>query len=63
MGIINNLLPAHTATALKMRYKNDLTNSAIAHTMSVKKETVCQYICTGLNKLRKILKGKHSGSG
>lgn len=63
MGIINNLLPAHTATALKLRYKNDLTNSAIAHTMSVKKRTVCQYISTGLKKLRKILRGKHSGSG
>jgi RNA polymerase sigma factor (sigma-70 family) len=62
MGIINNLLPAHTATALKLRYKNDLTNSAIAHTMSVKKETVCQYISTGLKKLRKILKRKDSGS-
>lgn len=63
MGIINNLLPAHTATALKLRYNNDLTNGAIAHTMSVKKETVCQYISAGLKKLRKILKGKHSGSG
>lgn len=63
MGIINNLLPAHTATALKLRYKNDLTDSAIAHTMSVKKGTVCQYISTGLKKLRKILKVKHSGSG
>jgi RNA polymerase sigma factor (sigma-70 family) len=63
MGIINNLLPAHTAIALKLRYKNDLTNSAIAHTMSVKKGTVCQYISTGLKKLRKILKGKYSGSG
>jgi RNA polymerase sigma factor (sigma-70 family) len=62
MGIINNLLPAHTATALKLRYKNDLTNGAIAHTMSVKKETVCQYISTGLKRLRTILKGKHSGS-
>ena len=62
MGIINNLLPTHTATALKLRYKNDLTNSAIAHTMSVRKETVCQYISTGLKKLRKILKGKHSGN-
>ena len=62
MGIINNLLPAHTATALKLRYKNDLTNSTIADTMSVKKETVCQYISTGLKKLRKILKGKHSRS-
>jgi len=63
MGIINNLLPTHTATALKLRYKNDLTNSAIAHTMSVRKETVCQYISTGLKKLRKILKGEHSGNG
>jgi RNA polymerase sigma factor (sigma-70 family) len=62
ISIINNLLPAHTATALKLRYKNDLPNSAIARTMSVKRETVCQYISTGLRKLRKILKGEHSGS-
>jgi len=62
IGIINNLLPAHTATALKLRYKNDLPNSTIARTMSVKRETVCQYISTGLRKLRRILKGEHSGS-
>ncbi len=62
IDIINNLLPAHTATALKLRYKNDLPNSAIARTMSIKRETVCQYISTGLRKLRKILKGEHSGS-
>ncbi|MHC4691478.1 MAG: RNA polymerase sigma factor [Planctomycetota bacterium] len=62
IGIINDLLPAHTATALKLRYKNDLTNSAIARNLSVKRETVCQYISAGLRKLRKILKGEHSGS-
>lgn len=57
MGIINNRLPAHTATALKLRYKKGLTNSAIAHTMSVKEETVSRYISIGLKELREILKG------
>jgi RNA polymerase sigma factor (sigma-70 family) len=54
--IIDNKLPSQIATALKLRYKKDDTNGAIAQAMSVKKETGRRYIRRGLKKLREIFK-------
>ncbi|MCK4785086.1 MAG: sigma-70 family RNA polymerase sigma factor [Desulfobacteraceae bacterium] len=56
MQIIDNKLPSQIATALKLRYKKDDTNDAIAQAMSVKKETAHRYIRRGLKKLREIFK-------
>jgi RNA polymerase sigma factor (sigma-70 family) len=58
--IIDNKLPSQIATALKLRYKKDNTNGAIAQAMSVKKETGCRYIRRGLKKLREIFKDNQS---
>ena len=54
MHIIDNKLPSQIATALKLRYKKDYTNGAIAEAMSVKKETGRRYIRRGLKKLQEI---------
>lgn len=56
MHIIDSKLPSQVATALKLRYKNDYTNSAIAQTMFVKKDTGRKYIHRGLRGLRNIFK-------
>ena len=60
MQIIDNKLPSQLATALKLYYKKDDTNGAIAQAMSVKKETVRRYIRRGLKKLREIFKHNQS---
>lgn len=54
MSIIDNKLPSQVATALKLRYKDDYTNGAIAQTMSVKKDTGRRYIRRGLRRLQRI---------
>ena len=56
MQIIDNKLPPQIATTLKLRYKKDYANGAIAQAMFVKKETGSRYIRRGLGKLREIFK-------
>jgi len=57
--IIDSCLPAHIATALRLRYKENCSNDQIAQATSVKKATVIKRVSTGLKKLREILKRKH----
>jgi len=61
MHIINNSLPSQIATALKLHYKKDYANGAIAQVMSVKEETGRKYIRRGLKKLREIFESSQFG--
>jgi RNA polymerase sigma factor (sigma-70 family) len=52
LQIIDNELPPQIATALRLRYKKNYTNDAIAQAMSISKETGTRYIRSGLKRLR-----------
>lgn len=53
---MENCLPTHIATTLRLRYKDNYSNDQIAATISSKKETITKYISDGLKKLREKLK-------
>ena len=46
------------AKAITLRYRKSCSINEVAEKMDVKKETVSRYICTGLKKIRQILKKK-----
>jgi RNA polymerase sigma factor (sigma-70 family) len=54
---MENCLPAHITTILKLRYKKNYSTGQIADEMPVKRKTIIKYISDGLKKLREILNG------
>jgi RNA polymerase sigma factor (sigma-70 family) len=52
---IEKHLPARTAEAVKLLYKENHSNDQIAEVMSAKKRTIIKYISDGLKKLRETL--------
>jgi len=60
LNAIEKHLPARTAEAVKLRYKESYSNDQIADAVSAKKKTIIKYISDGVKKLREVVNKSRS---
>ncbi len=58
LGAFEHYVQGREYRAVRLRYRESKNNAEIAEIMGVKASSVARYICTGLEKMRKIMEGR-----